>query len=117
MNLKGKTIFISGAARRIGRALSLSLANEGADIIIHHNSSQEEAKSLKLEIEKLSQKAFIVQADFSDPKSTQSLAQSVFSNHNVFGLINNASLFTNLDFSDTSLDDWQDHLDVNLTHL
>jgi len=115
MSLKGKIIFITGSAHRIGRSLSLGLARAGADLIIHHNASQKEALSLKLEIEGLGQKAFSYQGDFSDPTSVQGFAESVFQKYQVFALINNASIFKDLVLSDTTLDDWQRHLDVNLT--
>ena len=78
MKLINKTIYISGASRRIGRTLALAIAREGGDLIIHYNQSQVDAESLKNEIELLGQKARIVQADFTDPESTQSHAKKVF---------------------------------------
>jgi len=115
MPLKNKTVFISGAARRIGRSLSLAVAKAGADLIIHHNTSTQDAITLKQEVEELGQNALIVQGDFSDPQNTQSIAESIFNRNKVYGLINNASIFEDLIFEDTSLIDWQHHISVNLT--
>jgi NAD(P)-dependent dehydrogenase (short-subunit alcohol dehydrogenase family) len=115
MTLKDKTVYVSGASLRIGRSLALSIARAGGNLLIHYNHSFEQAESLKAEIELLGQKAQIFQADFSDPDSTRKHAQAVFSNHHVYGLINNASLFADLSWSNTNLESWQDHLAVNLT--
>jgi pteridine reductase len=115
MKLQNKTIYISGASRRIGRSLALAIAREGGDLIIHYNQSHKDAKSLKKEIERLGQKARIVQADFTDPESTQRHAENIFQDGLVYGLINNASIFSDLSWSDTNLDNWHKNISVNLT--
>jgi NAD(P)-dependent dehydrogenase (short-subunit alcohol dehydrogenase family) len=43
-DLRGKTILVTGAARRIGRAIALRLAEEGARVAIHFGSSEAEAR-------------------------------------------------------------------------
>jgi len=115
MKLLNKTIYISGASRRIGRTLALAIAREGGDLIIHYNQSHIDAESLKNEIELLGQKARIVQADFADPESTQRHAEIVFRDGPVYGLINNASVFSDLGWAETNLDSWQKNMSVNLT--
>ena len=115
MKLINKTIYISGASRRIGRSLALAIAREGGDLIIHHNESRKDAESLKGEIEQIGQNARIVQADFSDPASTQKHAETIFNGQQVDGLINNASIFSNLGWFDTDLNSWEQHMAVNLT--
>jgi NAD(P)-dependent dehydrogenase (short-subunit alcohol dehydrogenase family) len=115
MKLINKTIYVSGASRRIGRTIALAIAREGGDLIIHYNQSQKDAESLKNEIEGLGQKARIVQADFADPESTQLHAEKVFQDGSIYGLINNASVFSDLDWSETNLDSWQNNISVNLT--
>jgi len=47
MAVKGKNILITGASKRIGKTLALNLAKEGANILIHYNSSKIEAENLK----------------------------------------------------------------------
>ncbi len=44
MDLKGKVVLVTGGAKRLGRAISLGLAQKGAGIAIHYNRSGEEAK-------------------------------------------------------------------------
>lgn len=115
MRLKNKTILITGAAQRIGRSLALSIAHEGGDVIIHHNRSKSEAESLQQEIKDLGQVAHIAQADFSDSGSLIEFTRQVFSTYKIFAVVNNASIFTDLNWSDTNLEDWELHQRINLT--
>ncbi len=115
MNLKGKTILITGSARRIGRVLALAVAKAGADVIIHHNDSPDEADITKQKILALGQEATILQADFSDPDSTDEFIREVFSSQKLDGLVNNASVFSNLSWADTQITQWNNHLSINLT--
>jgi NAD(P)-dependent dehydrogenase (short-subunit alcohol dehydrogenase family) len=113
--LNGQTILITGSAVRIGKALSLAAAREGADLIIHHNRSTAQIKELQSEILALGQQAAIYQADFSSPEETREFARQVFKDHHVDAVVNNASIFSDLGWADTSIKNWQDHLNVNLT--
>jgi pteridine reductase len=115
MGLKSRTIFITGAAKRIGRSLALAMASQGADLVLHHHSSEHEINLLKGEIEVLGRKATIVQADFSNPSSTQQLTDEVFSHSEIYGVINSAALFMDLSWSNTTLEEWDRHIAVNLT--
>jgi NAD(P)-dependent dehydrogenase (short-subunit alcohol dehydrogenase family) len=115
MDLKSKTIFITGAARRIGRSLALAVASQGADLVLHHHHSVNEMVELKGEIEDLGRKATIVHADFSDPASIHQLTDEVFARSEIYGVINNAAIFMDLAWSNTSLVDWERHFAVNLT--
>jgi NAD(P)-dependent dehydrogenase (short-subunit alcohol dehydrogenase family) len=115
MNLKGKTILITGSARRIGRVMALAVAKAGGDVIIHHNNSPAEAERTKQKILSLGQEATILQADFSDPESTNAFIKEAFSLRKLAGLVNNASVFSNLSWAETQIDQWNDHLAINLT--
>lgn len=115
MPLNGKTILITGSARRIGRSLAIAVAKAGGDLVIHHSNSPEAADKTKQEILKFGQKVQILQADFSDPESTSRFIENAFSHHKIDVLVNNASIFSDLSWSDTKIDDWNKHLAINLT--
>jgi pteridine reductase len=115
MQLEGRTVLITGAARRIGRWMALGCAQAGADVILHHGHSPQEAASLVEEIRALGRQAWSVQADLEDVQQVQALGESLGRYPNLYALVNNASIFEPLSFAETSLEAWQRHLQVNLT--
>ncbi len=115
MPLEGKTILITGAARRIGRHLAISLAKAGADIVIHFGNSLPEAQSLADEISSLGKNSWLIQADLNDPGQVPQIISEATKHSSLYAIINNASIFEPVSFANTSLSAWQNHLNVNLT--
>ena len=115
MTLAGKTILITGAARRVGRALALSVARAGGDVIIHHAHSPVDAEQTKAEILALGCRAHILVADLQDPALAAGLIDQASAYGPLFGLVNNAAIFEPLSWEATSLEAWQKHLAINLT--
>ena len=115
MDLKNKTVLITGGAKRIGRAIALGIAKAGANIIIHHRQSPNEAITLSEEIQEIGSRSEIIQADFSNPAGAITKFIDLFKSNSVFAVINNASIFSDLQWENTTLRDWNTHLDVNLT--
>jgi len=115
MPLRNKTILITGAARRVGRILALGCAQAGADIVIQHGHSPEEAEHTRAEIESLGRRAWVLESDLG--VSTE--AAEVISRANdlspLYGLVNSAAIFEPLSPMETTPDDWQRHLSINLT--
>jgi len=66
MSLKGKVALVTGGSRGIGRAISLKLAAEGADVIINYFRRRETAESAAREVEKLGVRAHIIKANVGD---------------------------------------------------
>ena len=106
-NLAGKTVLVTGAARRLGRAISLGLAGRGVHVVIHCHRSMEEASSLLAEVQALDVKGWLVAADLEDPRQLDSLFdQAVGQAGPIDILINNASIWpqqTLWDVTDQSL--------------
>lgn len=115
MNLQGKTILITGAARRIGRHLALTAAEAGADIIIHHGHSPDEAEDTCSEIQKLGGKGHIIQADLNDPAQIDTLLSFIEQFPDLYGLVNNAAIFGDDTWESTTLAEWNQHLQINLS--
>ncbi len=115
MQLAGKTVLITGAARRVGHSLALAVARAGGNVVIHHAHSPDEAEQTKAQIESVGAKGFVLQADFNDPEQIQSLIARALEFSPIFGLVNNASIFDPLDLKTSTLSNWDQHMRVNLT--
>ena len=113
--LKNKTVLITGAARRLGRRFAFACAQAGANIIIHHAHSESDAETLRDEINRLGQQAWIFQTDLNDSSQTRNLIPFINRSTPIHHLINSAAIFESLSFDSTSLDDWNNHLNINLT--
>jgi NAD(P)-dependent dehydrogenase (short-subunit alcohol dehydrogenase family) len=115
MSLQGKTILITGGAVRIGRTLALAVAQRGADVIIHYNHSRDSAEELQADIQSIGRTAHLLQADLGNPRRASQLVTRACNFGSLFALINNAAIFEPLTFQQTSLNDWDRHLTINLT--
>ncbi len=114
-DLKGKTILVTGAARRVGRLFAFACGRAGADVILHHGHSPAEAESLRDELASLGCRAWVLTADFSHPESVSQLIDQANALSPLYGLVNSASIFEPLSMQETSLDDWNRHFNINLT--
>ena len=115
MSLDDKLILITGAAKRVGRELALALARAGADVVVHYGQSHDEALRLCGEIQALGRKAYPVQADLSDAAQVSRLVPATAGHGLLFGLVNNAAIFKSRSWENTTLEEWDQHLMVNLT--
>lgn len=115
LSLSGKNILITGAARRIGRHLALTVARAGANVIIHHAHSPSEAEQVQTEIKALGVEGHILTADLADLDQVERMIPQALQWGSLDGLVNNASIFEPLTLATTTLNDWQRHLDINLT--
>lgn len=113
--LSGKTILVTGGARRVGRIFVLACARAGGDVVIHHGHSDEAAQQLEAEVAKLGQRAWSYKADLEDPLQVQELIARINVVTPLDCLVNSAAIFSSLSLESTSLEDWQKHLAINLT--
>lgn len=103
-----KNVLITGSARRIGAAIAQDLAEHGANIIVHHHSSFEDADTLLKTLNLQNIKAVQISADLSDPKQCEALFEQSRQELGAIDLlINNASIFEDdsaLDFEPEKFD-------------
>ena len=112
--LTGKTALVTGAAKRLGRAIALGLAAEGADVVIHYHTSADEAEQVRGEISALGVNAWTIQADLSSEDETTALVvRAVELAGRLRILVNNASIFEPGTLADTTFDEMADSLVVN----
>lgn len=107
------TALITGAARRIGRALALCAAHSGYDVAIHHRNALADAETLAAEIAALGRRTVILQAELAEP-GVERLIADAGALGPVTLLINNASLFDDDRLESLTPDSWDAHLNANL---
>jgi NAD(P)-dependent dehydrogenase (short-subunit alcohol dehydrogenase family) len=113
--LIGKTVLVTGGARRVGRILALACGRAGADVIIHHGHSEEEAAQVQEDIVSFGRRAWVLASDLSHPESVSGLISIANDISPLYALVNSAAIFESLSLEDTTLDDWRRHMDLNLT--
>ncbi len=116
MELKHKVAIVTGGAIRVGRAISLALAEAGCHLFIHYGHSAAAASETLALAQAKGVRAVTYQADFRDAAATQALIPAAIQQ---FGrvdiLINNAAIFPETDnFESLGLDQWQEVMDINL---
>lgn len=113
--LLGQVALVTGSAKRLGRAIALRLAQEGADVVVHYRASEGEAREAVAEIEKLGRKAAALRADLASVREIRGLFREA---GDQFGrldfLVNNAANFLHTKFASTDEDAWDQSLDTNL---
>jgi NAD(P)-dependent dehydrogenase (short-subunit alcohol dehydrogenase family) len=115
MELAGRVGLVTGGAVRVGRAISLALAEEGMRVVVHYNSSSDEADALVAEIRRGGGEAAAVGADLARGGEVERLAREAVA---AFGgidvLVNNASVFPAERLEETDEALWDHTLAVNL---
>ena len=106
---------ITGAARRIGRALALTAAEAGYDVAVHHRGGAAEAEAVAAEIRALGRKAVALAAELTNEAEAAGLiARAAEALGPVTLLINNASVFQDDRTEGHSRESWDAHMETNL---
>jgi NAD(P)-dependent dehydrogenase (short-subunit alcohol dehydrogenase family) len=114
MKFKNKCVVITGAGSGIGRACALEFAKEGADLVIADINPDSAEETVRL-IKEQGGLAIACKTDVSKPESVQALAeQSIKTFSAIYALVNNAAVQVNKTAEDTSFEEWNLQLSVNL---
>jgi NAD(P)-dependent dehydrogenase (short-subunit alcohol dehydrogenase family) len=110
-----KSVLITGAARRIGRALAVRLAAQGWGVAVHYHRSADAAAGVVTEITADGGRACTVQGDLADPAMAEPLLRmSAEQLGGLTCLINNAAVFAYDEPTTVIAEQWTEHMDVNL---
>jgi NAD(P)-dependent dehydrogenase (short-subunit alcohol dehydrogenase family) len=113
--LKGKTVLITGAARRLGRAMALAMAGAGANVAFTYHSSVDEARETLRRIEAQGAQALALQCDLRDEKSLErAIAQTRERFARLDVLVNNAGVFQTAKLEEITAAQWDDVFAVNV---
>jgi NAD(P)-dependent dehydrogenase (short-subunit alcohol dehydrogenase family) len=109
-----RTALITGAGRRIGAAIALALARAGYSVILHANTSREDAEKLAATIVGAGAKARVVLADLADPEAVRGLVPAAAAFGRLTLLVNNAGEFEPDDIETLSYARFRRAIAVNL---
>ncbi len=111
-----KRALVTGAARRLGRAMALALAGRGYDLAIHYAGSRDEAEATVAQIHALGRKALALRADLLVEAETEALVSRAASGLGgpLTLLVNNASIFEYDTLATATRDSWDRHIGSNL---
>jgi 3-oxoacyl-[acyl-carrier protein] reductase/pteridine reductase len=112
--LTGKTVLVTGGAKRIGRTLALAFATQGANVAITYSASQGEAEQTKRDISAFGVEAFALRCDVRNAEDVRQTVQSIVDDLGRLDiLVNNAGLFESIALEAISLDQWDRMFETN----
>lgn len=115
MKLDGKVALVTGGSRGIGKAICLMYAAEGANVAVNYTKGAAEAEAVVTEIQAMGGKAIAVQADVSQrPQVKKMVAATIKAFGRLDILVNNAGILIPTNLMQTTDEQWDSVMDVNL---
>ncbi|WFO74779.1 3-oxoacyl-ACP reductase FabG [Desulfurococcaceae archaeon MEX13E-LK6-19] len=109
-------VLVTGGNRGIGRAIVLRFARSGYYVVYTYHSNRDTAKKVLEEIRKLGGEGFYVQMDVSDPESVEKAYKEIADKIPYLNvLVNNAGVFHDKSIDETTLEEWEHVIRVDLT--
>jgi pteridine reductase len=115
MEVRGRWALVTGAAKRVGRAIARELATRGMHVVVHYHTSQDEAAAAVAEFEGLGVKAIALRADLARAGDVRAMAEAAEARTDgIAVLVNSASNYLRVPFDDLTEAAWDASLDTNL---
>jgi NAD(P)-dependent dehydrogenase (short-subunit alcohol dehydrogenase family) len=106
---------VTGSAKRVGRSIALALAERGANVVVHYNTSAADADATVAELRQRGVEAHALKADLVHAADVVRLTeQAEAASGGISVLVNNASNYFRVPFDQLTEEVWDDSLDVNL---
>jgi len=111
---EGRTALVTGGAKRLGKAIALGLARNGANVLVHCHRSVREAQKAAAEIRALGRSAWVVQGGLEEPAEVEALFAKAWNTSSGFDiLVNSASIFPKSQLRDFSSEELTENMQVN----
>lgn len=115
MRLAGKTALITGSSRNIGKAIALTFAKEGAELVLNTKSNREELEAAAAECKRLGARVLTCLADVSVPEEAAGMVQAALRHFGKLDvLVSNAAIRPHRPLTEIPLDEWHQVMAVNL---
>ena len=115
MELRGRVALVTGAARRVGRAIALALAERGAKLAVHYHESEAQAAEVVALAAQMGTDAWAVSADLREPDAPERLVHAVAAHFGALDvLINSAAVMVRTPLDAVSVEQWDDMFALNL---
>jgi len=116
MKLEGRVAIVTGASRGIGRAIALTFAREGADVVVNYRSNESLAEEVVNEIRKMGRNALKVQAEVSNFEKVKQMVDLTLKEFGKIDiLVNNAGIVRDRTLRKMTEEEWNDVITTNLT--
>ncbi|HSW45047.1 MAG TPA: SDR family oxidoreductase [Phycisphaerae bacterium] len=114
MDVPGAVVLVTGAGRRVGRAIALAMAQAGCDVAVHCHRSTKDAATVADQIRVMGRRAVVEIADLGEPDGPMRLVeQTVMDLGRLDILVNNASVFVKMPLDQADVAAWERILRVN----
>lgn len=116
MRFSGEVAWVTGSSKGIGRAATIGLAEQGCNVVVHYNSSKDEAQEVAERVEAHGRDALLIKGDIADSEEVRRMVGELEEHYGrVDILVNNAgSMIERLTLSEMTEDVWDRVMDVNL---
>lgn len=115
MEIEDTDVLVTGSAVRVGRAMALRLAEEGANVAVHYRTSEEEAKETADDVRERGGAATTVQSDLSTVEGARAAVDGAADGlGGIDVLVNSASVFNETPVEEVTEEDWNANIDINL---
>lgn len=115
MKLEGKVAIVTGASRGIGKEIALSLANEGANVVVNYSGSEAKANETVQQIINMGQEAIAFRCNVAEADSVQEMLKTTISHFGKLDiLVNNAGITRDNLLMRMKENEWDDVINTNL---
>lgn len=113
--LADRVALVTGAGRRVGRAIAVELGARAMRVVVHYNGSREGADETAGTIEKAGGHATVLQADLTDPGASDALIERVLAEYGVLdALVNSAAIMVRTPVGEVGVAEWDTMFAINV---